>query len=121
MKFVKAKLTYIVNRFWLILTIYIASIFLASTLFSYFENKPFVDGLWWSIVSALTIGYGDIFPVTTAGKITGVFFGHFWIFGVIPMIIANIISNLLENRDLFSNEEQEELKLKLNEILKKLD
>jgi len=121
MKFVKVRLSYIVNRFWLIVLIYISSIVLASTLFSCFENKSFLDGLWWACVSALTIGYGDIFPVTTAGRITGILFGHFWIFGVIPMIIANIINNLLEDRDLFSHVEQEELKLKLNEILKKLD
>lgn len=27
------------------------------------------DALWWSLVSITTVGYGDFFPVTTAGRI----------------------------------------------------
>lgn len=121
MKAVKVKVAYIVNRVWLILVIYLVSLLMSSLLFSYFETKPLVDGLWWSCVTSLTIGYGDIFPVTTGGKVTGALFGHFWIFGIIPMIVANIVSNLLENRDLFSNEEQEEIKKNLSEILTKVN
>ena len=26
------------------------------------------DALWWSIVTLTTIGYGDVYPVTTAGR-----------------------------------------------------
>jgi voltage-gated potassium channel len=31
------------------------------------------DALWWSIVTITTVGYGDFFPVTGAGRIVGVF------------------------------------------------
>lgn len=44
-----------------------------------FESIP--DGLWWSVVTFTTVGYGDKFPVTMVGRfiaiammITGVFF-----------------------------------------------
>jgi voltage-gated potassium channel len=29
------------------------------------------DALWWSYVTIATVGYGDRYPVTTAGRITG--------------------------------------------------
>ena len=35
-----------------------------------FENA--FSGLWWSVSTLLTVGYGDIYPVTTAGKFVGI-------------------------------------------------
>src|SRR4051812_21608358 len=32
----------------------------------------FYDSLWWAVVTVLTIGYGDRFPVTPAGRLLGV-------------------------------------------------
>lgn len=32
----------------------------------------FFDALWWSSATITTVGYGDVFPVTTAGRIIGV-------------------------------------------------
>ena len=84
----KATLMYVANRIWLILAIYSVSLVAAAATFALLEDKSFGDGLWWATVTALTIGYGDLSPVTTAGRIAGVFFGHFWIFVIIPMIIV---------------------------------
>ena len=98
---------YVANRMHLIILIYFASLLCAAALFSLFEAKSFWDGLWWAVVTALTIGYGDLSPATVPGRVTGMVFGHFWIFGVIPMIIGNIISNMLEDRNKFTHAEQE--------------
>ena len=35
-----------------------------------FQNA--FSGIWWSVSTLLTVGYGDIYPITTAGKIFGI-------------------------------------------------
>lgn len=54
---------------------------LASSLCMYsleHETQPEVfsnafSGIWWSASTLLTVGYGDIYPITTIGKIFGIF------------------------------------------------
>lgn len=52
---------------------------LSGSLFYYLESsknpqlKYFIDAIWWSFATATTTGYGDITPVTTSGKILGIF------------------------------------------------
>ena len=31
------------------------------------------SGIWWSVSTLLTVGYGDMYPITTMGKIFGIF------------------------------------------------
>ncbi|PKL38737.1 MAG: hypothetical protein CVV41_21965 [Candidatus Riflebacteria bacterium HGW-Riflebacteria-1] len=58
---------------------FIAMLFLmlAAIGFAWLENdgKPWhqalADGLWWALVTVATVGYGDKYPVTPAGKILG--------------------------------------------------
>lgn len=33
----------------------------------------FMDALWWSFATTTSVGYGDVVPVTLAGKILGIF------------------------------------------------
>lgn len=58
----------------------IVVLMLASSLSMYsleHEAQPevFTDafsGIWWAASTLLTVGYGDIYPITTAGKILGI-------------------------------------------------
>lgn len=36
-----------------------------------FQNA--FSGIWWSMSTLLTVGYGDIYPITTLGKLIGIF------------------------------------------------
>jgi voltage-gated potassium channel len=51
------------------------------------------DALWYAIVTITTVGYGDFYPVTTAGRITA-FFIMFMGVGIIGAL-ASILASLL--------------------------
>jgi voltage-gated potassium channel len=112
----KKALIFVANRLWLILLLYLLSLLIGAAAFAALEGQSLGDSLWWAAVTALTIGYGDLAPVSVPGRLVGVLLGHFWIFAVIPMIVANIVVNLVEDKNLFSDEEQEEMKASLGKI-----
>jgi voltage-gated potassium channel len=51
------------------------------------------DALWWALVTITTVGYGDFFPVTGAGRVTGaiVMFAGVGIIGALASILASIL------------------------------
>jgi voltage-gated potassium channel len=116
----KKLLLYIANRIQIILILYVLSIFIAAFLFAHFENRPFMDGLWWACVTSLTIGYGDLSPVTLEARIMTILFAHFWIFCIIPMIVASIITHILVDKSAFTHDEQEWQEKSLHRIADKL-
>ncbi len=54
------------------------------------------DALWWSIVTITTVGYGDIYPITPAGKVIAAFI---MITGISSIaILTSIVSTAFINR-----------------------
>ncbi|KIR32897.1 potassium channel protein [Cryptococcus deuterogattii MMRL2647] len=57
------------RRFMLSVTAFIAILGVQSLVFSRIEHWEYVGGIYMSVQTALTIGYGDYVPTTTAGKV----------------------------------------------------
>lgn len=98
-----------------LLSLFSLSFLLLEALFyGFFEGKSFFDSIWWALITATTVGYGDLYPATSGGRFVAITLVLGTIFFIIPMITASIVSKLMVNRDAFTHEEQEDMK----EILK---
>jgi len=62
------------------------------------------DALWYSIVTITTVGYGDFFPVTAAGRVTAMFIMFMGV-GIIGAL-ASILASLLVGGSSSTEEEQ---------------
>jgi voltage-gated potassium channel len=70
---------------------------LGELFFEYGANQGFAsiwDAVWWTLVTAFTVGYGDKVPLTTGGRIVAVLVMLFGI-GLLAMITGRIASWLV--------------------------
>ncbi|MEV0459505.1 potassium channel family protein, partial [Catellatospora methionotrophica] len=78
------------------------------------------DALWWAVVTASTVGYGDTYPETWPGRVMAGILISVMILFVIPLITAHFASKLIVDNDAFQHEEQEEIKNQLREVVSTL-
>lgn len=100
----------------IIIMMYVGSILLSSFLYHTFEGKPLFDALWWSCVTATTVGFGDYTAVTIPGRAAAMFFMHFWTFFTLPLLIGNVVILCLPDKQKFTHLEQEWIMLVLQMI-----
>jgi voltage-gated potassium channel len=96
---------------------YAILIIVCAGVYHYFEQSAsFGDSLWWAIVTASTVGYGDISPSTWEGRVLAGILISVMVLLVIPLITAHFASKLIVDTDAFRHEEQEELKHNLRRV-----
>lgn len=85
-------------------TISTVVILMASTMFftAEVEDNPevsnYFDAVWWTIVTSTTVGYGDIYPVTTLGRIIAMLLMVFGI-GLIGTVAGFVGGYVLERHE----------------------
>ncbi|MBQ4523836.1 MAG: ion transporter [Lachnospiraceae bacterium] len=74
--------------------------------------KNAFSGIWWSVSTLLTVGYGDIYPITTAGKLMAIVISFLGV-GMVAIPTGIISAGFVENYTkltLTSRMEERELK-----------
>jgi hypothetical protein len=106
----------IANNWRAVLALYLGSILTGAVIFSLVETgRSLWDGIWWAFITGLTIGYGDVYPVTAVGRITGIVLAHVVILIIAPMIIAHMTLKLIVDSDEFTDEEQKTMQADLRD------
>lgn len=77
------------------LTLTIITLFSGTIAFRSFEGWSWLDALYFSVATVSTVGYGDIAPVTSAGKIFAIFYIFVGI-GVFVVLITKLAQALLK-------------------------
>jgi voltage-gated potassium channel len=76
--------------------IYIVCVWVIATLiFHIFEKGSLLDSFYWSITTTTTVGYGDITPQTSAGKIASIIVMLSGV-GVLALFLASFADILIE-------------------------
>jgi voltage-gated potassium channel len=100
-----------------LLTIVVISIIGSSVLFYFIDGINFIDALWYVLVTLTTVGYGDIVPTSTIGKIIGlmIIIIGILLFSTLTAAISSLYTQRIEK------ETRENIDKRLDRIEEKLN
>ena len=79
----------------LILGVFIFGVLMGALIYRGVEGWSFIDSLYFVVITVTTIGYGDLFPKTDAGKIFTMFFSFFGVATAL-YLFSNISNSLFK-------------------------
>lgn len=102
--FIKLILGLYRKRFFQMAAVMLLIVFMCSFAVFYFEHgkaeaniHSFWDGIWWTIVTIGTVGYGDKYPISIAGRIVGLLLIFSGV-GLMSLFTATIASVFVERK-----------------------
>ncbi len=88
------------RRFTQLLGMMLLLVFVHTFAMMYFENMSFSDGLWLSVTTLNTVGYGDYSSSTLGGRLSTIIFLYIFGISLLSMLIAEYLEYRINRRDL---------------------
>ncbi len=83
------------------------------------DGSSYGDGVWWAIVTLTTVGYGDIFPVTTGGRLIAIALMVLGI-GFVAVFTGAVAAYFVEEEESSTHEEIKAIREQLDRIERSL-
>ncbi len=85
----------------LLVTLLFSLIFVSAKVFQKFEGWSFIDAIYFTVITFTTIGYGDLTPQTSVGKIFTIafsFLGIVIVFYVVSLVGSHVFKKKIDQK-----------------------
>ena len=104
------------NGFLYVLYANIGMVLISTVIMMFAEGMTFGNALWWSVVTCTTVGYGDISPSSSVGRIVAIILMLFGI-GMIGMLTGSITTYFSRSQEKENKKADPEKLTELSELI----